>query len=526
MVVQSQAPINAAAFTSTSVAGNTIASASAEVNGQAVGGFSAALNGVLAGMPTDSQPSVQLSLTGLAALNQLLLAFERTASVSPDTQAEAALQQLDALVELLDADSEDASALLHNPDVQAWLVQMQAALMAYSSFTEPAVAPDGNSSGDAVTGDRAVELPLANHNVKAVGVNSLLFVPMEQPLEADDSLPGQAVSTLSNFSKSEAIDLLQQVKEVLQQTTKSQVAVTESARTIHAKVAELQEVLAPLLAGRRQDEVNKSGTANGSYTLAGGSALSHSRPNAQQNLLKPDTSVSIEVQAQPVSVNPKLEILAAKSAPPQTVTSSSLVTVDAPLFEPLVEMPTEMTEDNQAMPIHEFLKKLDNGERINKTLILVMNAPAFVEEMAEFVIKSFTMDVRAEGITEAKLSLYPEHLGQVDVKLTMQNGQLVAQFVAESAVGREMLESQLSQLKTTLQSQGIQVDKLEVSQSQAFESGLFQEQRQQQFKQSNKQQKDASSGEIVALDDELAQPKDKPAQSSRASRHTSIDTIA
>jgi flagellar hook-length control protein FliK len=191
----------------------------------------------------------------------------------------------------------------------------------------------------------------------------------------------------------------------------------------------------------------------------------------------------------------------------------------------LVDMPADVAGQNNAMPMHEFLKQVQSGEPLVKMPVLMMQAPTFVEDMTQFVIKSFTMDVRAEGITEAKLSLYPQHLGQVDVKLTMHNGQLIAQFVAESSVGREMLESQLSQLRTTLQSQGIQVDKLEVTQSQSFQSGLFQEQR-QQSQQSNKQQKSNGTSKVVSLDEELAQETEKTSQVSNGAGLTSIDTTA
>ncbi len=103
----------------------------------------------------------------------------------------------------------------------------------------------------------------------------------------------------------------------------------------------------------------------------------------------------------------------------------------------------------------------------------------FTEEMTGMVMKkNFKLSVK-DGVTETKLSLFPQHLGHVDVKLTMHNGQLTAQFAAESAAAKEMLENQLPQLKTALQNQGLQIDKLEVTQNQNYQSaGMFQEQRQ------------------------------------------------
>jgi flagellar hook-length control protein FliK len=111
-----------------------------------------------------------------------------------------------------------------------------------------------------------------------------------------------------------------------------------------------------------------------------------------------------------------------------------------------------------------------------------MTAQRFVQDMSQFVMKNFKVDA-LKGFSEARLTLSPENLGQVNVKLTMHNGQLVAHFAAQTLLGKEMLEGQLSQLKLSLQGQGLQVERLEVTQSSSLQSSLFQDQRQQQFGQ-------------------------------------------
>jgi flagellar hook-length control protein FliK len=109
----------------------------------------------------------------------------------------------------------------------------------------------------------------------------------------------------------------------------------------------------------------------------------------------------------------------------------------------------------------------------------VVHADQLVRDLSDMLVKQ--MQVTSErGFSEVKLTLVPEHLGHVDVKVSMQNGQIVAQFLADTAHGRELLESQLGQLRAVLQSQGLQIDKLEVGQSDSFSPGLFQEQRQNQ----------------------------------------------
>jgi len=83
------------------------------------------------------------------------------------------------------------------------------------------------------------------------------------------------------------------------------------------------------------------------------------------------------------------------------------------------------------------------------------------------------------GVSEARILLVPEHLGEVSVRITLQNGQLTAQFVTENAAAKELIENQFVVLRGVLQSQGIQVERLEVTQGNAAaQSQMFQEQRQ------------------------------------------------
>lgn len=123
-----------------------------------------------------------------------------------------------------------------------------------------------------------------------------------------------------------------------------------------------------------------------------------------------------------------------------------------------------LTADNQAKPIP-------------------MAANAFAQDMSQFIVKNLGI-TKLGGVTEATISLFPEQLGQVDVRITLHNGVVTAMFVADNAAGKEVLENQLAQLRTALQNQGLQVDKLQVSQS-GLQSGMFQDHRGQSQPQQN-----------------------------------------
>lgn len=111
----------------------------------------------------------------------------------------------------------------------------------------------------------------------------------------------------------------------------------------------------------------------------------------------------------------------------------------------------------------------------------------FAREMNSFIGGKLEI-VRKGGVAEATITLFPENLGQVDVKITMQGGNLVAQFLTQHAGTKDMLEQQMSQLRLALQSQGLQVERLEVSQNSSSPQSQWTGQQGQQAGAGSQQQ--------------------------------------
>ncbi len=105
-----------------------------------------------------------------------------------------------------------------------------------------------------------------------------------------------------------------------------------------------------------------------------------------------------------------------------------------------------------------------------------MNSQQFVSDMGSWIMKNMQV-IKSNGMHEAKFKLFPDQLGQVDVSVKFQNGQIVATFVADTAQGKDLIENQLTQLRGALQQQGINVEKLEVSQQNLSHDGFNKEQR-------------------------------------------------
>ncbi len=63
-----------------------------------------------------------------------------------------------------------------------------------------------------------------------------------------------------------------------------------------------------------------------------------------------------------------------------------------------------------------------------------------------------------------RIKLSPENLGQLDIRLTTSDGKVTAFIATATSAAKEMIESQLHQLRQTLVQQGVQLDKVEVIQ--------------------------------------------------------------
>ncbi|OXM84671.1 flagellar hook-length control protein FliK [Paenibacillus rigui] len=492
MEIQLAASTTAAAAGTGTASGTNGASAG---NGAAAGnGFSATLKGLIAAVPSGDAANTQVMLPTLPALIQLVTNASNQGQAVTEVKSEDLLKQLDALINLLNANDDEAKQLLENPDVQAWLAQLQ--LLLAVTPTPAAVSealPVTGAKGENQTSVPQVQGQVQDAQLKAqqtAALNPVLFVPLETAADQNNAVQLTQAASLKPISKEEAVELLGKFKQAVQKDPTSAAAKT------------IQRALTSMLPVQQQPLLQVANVSNDVPLQAASTGTAPVIPQA-------------------------LEMLAAKTLPPK-LEAQSTVSSDEQLFEPLMDMQAS-SNDTQAMPLHEYVKQVSAGTHVAKPPVLLANAPTFAEDMTQFVVKSFTMNVIAEGVTEAKLSLYPQHLGQVDVKLTMQNGQLIAQFMADSVAGKEMLESQLTQLRTTLLSQGIQVQKLEVTQNQAFQSGMFQEQRQQQSQQSSKQQKGNGTNKVLSLEEEIAQAASAPTQAQTIStgiRQTSIDTTA
>lgn len=112
---------------------------------------------------------------------------------------------------------------------------------------------------------------------------------------------------------------------------------------------------------------------------------------------------------------------------------------------------------------------------------------------------------------ELRLQLNPEHLGRMEVRVHAHEGAVSAVIRVEHGAVREMVETQLAALRTSLAEQGIKIDRLEVSVSQqgprdqqaaaGFEFGRQQEGQRDPSGQESRGQAHPSGWDAWSLDE-------------------------
>ncbi|MGE7931700.1 flagellar hook-length control protein FliK [Viridibacillus arvi] len=165
--------------------------------------------------------------------------------------------------------------------------------------------------------------------------------------------------------------------------------------------------------------------------------------------------------------------------------SSQLPLVKSKDVQPLM---INLTDASANESVTTTLTETKGTANTTVTLTLPTNkasqAETFVKEFQAIMNRSQTSN--SQGMTKLLIKLYPENLGTIRVELVQKDGVMTARLLASTALGKEMLDSQLNSLKQSLVNQNIQLDRIDVA--QALSDASRQEKGQNQFNQSFKQQ--------------------------------------
>nr|WP_276532110.1 flagellar hook-length control protein FliK [Heyndrickxia oleronia] len=124
-----------------------------------------------------------------------------------------------------------------------------------------------------------------------------------------------------------------------------------------------------------------------------------------------------------------------------------------------------------------------------------VNYEQFVKDFTNILGKS--QFFKGDGTNKLLIKLYPEHLGSLRIEILQDKGALTARMIATTSAAKDILDSQLHQLKHAFTQQNIQVDKLDVvfgeTEAQKFDQGDAEQQSFQDEQEKNKQNKEDKS---------------------------------
>lgn len=137
-------------------------------------------------------------------------------------------------------------------------------------------------------------------------------------------------------------------------------------------------------------------------------------------------------------------------------------------------------------------QSVQNGEFVVQQEVPQPYTQVDVASLIEQVAKNVRVHI-SSAMTSMEMQLNPEHLGKLYLQVSESEGVVRAQITAQTEVVKEALETQLVELRQTLNQQGVKVDAIEVTvATHEFEQNLEgnakqEEQMQQQMEESQKQ---------------------------------------
>jgi flagellar hook-length control protein FliK len=147
-----------------------------------------------------------------------------------------------------------------------------------------------------------------------------------------------------------------------------------------------------------------------------------------------------------------------------------------------VQKGVSVSADNTNAELNEMdmdaMLPVNDSSRVRVTNVNTLRVEALRSASPREVMNQIIDRVKVEikpGMTEIKLTLRPENLGDVTMKIATENGIVTAHFIAENQRVKEIIESNFNQLKNVLSEQGINISQLSVSVNQGDTERQMQE---------------------------------------------------
>lgn len=143
-----------------------------------------------------------------------------------------------------------------------------------------------------------------------------------------------------------------------------------------------------------------------------------------------------------------------------------------PSFQQLVQTQTQNSSQQVTVKTEtETQPSVGLQQQVTQTKTVTITLPAEKPAQSETLVKEIQSLINRsqlsgqQGNMKLFLKLFPENLGQIRIELVQKDGVLTARLLATTAMGKELLENNINQLKAGFVAQNIQMDRIDVAQS-------------------------------------------------------------
>lgn len=186
-----------------------------------------------------------------------------------------------------------------------------------------------------------------------------------------------------------------------------------------------------------------------------------------------------------------------------------------------VHITTKTTASTSAQQVTKQTETIDGESQTNgsfqtittRTVSITLppektaQSQALVKEIQNLLNRSQFSN--SQGTMKLLLKLYPENLGSIRIEVIQKDGVLSARLLASTSLGREMLDSQINQLKTAFAQQNIQMDRIDIVQSlqesDMRDQSLFSNMFKQQSEEPESDKEENKDEESMSFSDYLEQ---------------------
>ena len=215
------------------------------------------------------------------------------------------------------------------------------------------------------------------------------------------------------------------------------------------------------------------------------------------------------VYQQQYQLNQTKDLLQSFASQFQSVTQQE--TTKSTTFQQVVQQLTQTTVKQEADTTQVNASQQQATTVTTKTVTVTLPAQpssqseALAKEIQNLLNRSQLSN--NQGTIRLVLKLFPENLGQIRIEVMQKDGLMQARLLATTAAGKELLDSNLNQLKSAFVAQNIQMERIDVAQSlqdaernnrdQNFLNNFFRQQQEEQEEKKDGEDEQQSFSEFL-----------------------------